>query len=812
MTGRFDTYIYTNCRAGEGLESVAGFQFQAMSPEANLHAMPLIRNRLLYEAPVRWMSEQRPIADYPPSFAHVHDRFYATGAGLYLGREPTGGREGNQLTHAIATDDPGAYGLVRPAQLFGAPFWTTVPAPAKQCPPLEPGWQPGPFGAPEAQQFVRAHDRGPALLTALLSHLRRGDRDPRRVLFVARDAEAVLRWITAATLLVPHREALRIDFKVFAPNPAYAAHRILAVHPEWSGGPAGLDQEQGFVVIDLERNGWTRLADDPDSRRWVDLFLSEDPYDIADAVEVAAEATAADSGLRPAQTSFALAVVLGRPPEPDAIRPIVGWLLGAPAGLIDRYGDDLVDRLLTEAARWPAEDLIRLDAAIARNLPGRAVSVRLALLRAELRETGQTHAVRTEKLPAVDPRVWDREAERTAAGLLAEAMCRAEPEVFERLLRLAARFRLAPAHNLLDPGLERFIAFWAANPQADYRSELWADGVEVERKLRRLLLRRVTGDPVETDRLGDLWWESLLTQPADLDTEFDRAIVSAAMLSLDARQRSDFVEEMLLEARNGPDPGPALGRLAVVLWRRTAPTAAEARRLVSLMPPNFILGPGHFPILADAMREPKVAEEHFQAADALTGEPPAWQPAEPVRRSIADERAIRQVMDLLDRESAPPRRLTALMRRIPGRVVLRHAGALLDAMVRAPVAAARLAVLTETLELRWAYAERITRELLYEEWRAVNLATAFILQQTNAMEDRYYPDRREHVLSHPQRAVLAELGRAVTDFARRASGSRLEAVNKQIDLLPDPWPADWAKYIRDVRPRGAIGRIVRRDG
>ncbi|GAA0469586.1 hypothetical protein Ade02nite_32570 [Paractinoplanes deccanensis] len=795
MTGRFDTYIYTNCRAGEGLESVPGFQFQAMSPEANPHPMALVRSRLLYEPPGPWIRERRPLADYPPSFAHVYDRFYATAAGVYLGREPTGGREGNQLTHAIATADADAYGLVRPAQLFGAPFWTTVPAPAKQCPPLEPGWQPGPFGVPDAQEFVRSRD-GAALLTALLSHLRRGDRDPRRVLFVSREAEPVLRWITAATLLLPHREALRVDFKVFTPNPAYADHRILAVHPDWSGGAASLDNDQGFVVFDLERHDWTAPADDPDSRRWVDLFLAEDPYDITDAVEVAAEATAGSAELAPAQTSFALAVVLGRPPEPEAIRPIVSWLLAAPADLIDRYGADVVDRLLAESRRWPADDLIRLDAAVARNAPGQAAAVRLALLRAEIREAAQSDAVRTERLHPVA-------AEHGGTDVLADAMRHAEPEVFERLLRLAARFRLSPAHGSLAPGLDRFIAYWAASPQRDYRSELWADGAAVEARLRQLLLRRLSGEQADADRLGDTWWGSLLTQPADLDTELDRAIVSAAMLGLDDEQRADFVEAMLLEAKGRPDPGPALARLAAVLWRRTSPTPSEARRLVSLMPKDATLGPELFPVLQDELLDPKVDNDHFRAAYALTEERPVWQPPATVRRRITDERNIRYVMVQLEKERVDPGRLASVMRRVPDQTIWVHGSRLLDAMIKAPVAAAALAVFAEAPGLRWAYTERITREVISETWSPAHMAAAFVLHQTADPEDL--------TATWAERQVLERLGKALTDFLTRTSSSRLDAVSRQIELLDEPWPANWVKYLRSIRPRGAIGRIVRRE-
>ena len=70
MTGRFDTYIYTNCRADEGLQHRDGFQFQAVSPGADRSAMAIVQRSLLYEASPQWMRERRPVSEYPPSLAH----------------------------------------------------------------------------------------------------------------------------------------------------------------------------------------------------------------------------------------------------------------------------------------------------------------------------------------------------------------------------------------------------------------------------------------------------------------------------------------------------------------------------------------------------------------------------------------------------------------------------------------------------------------------------------------------------------------------------------------------------------------------
>jgi len=800
VTGRFDTYIYTNCRADEGLQQRDGFQFQAMSPGADRAAMPLVQRRLLYEPAPQWMREGRPVSDYPPSLAHVHDRLYATAAGIYLGREAIGGREGNQLTHAIATSTPEAYGLVRPAQLLGAPFWTTVPAPAQQCPPLEPGWRPGPFGVVDAQRFVRGQDRGTSLLTALLSHLRRGPMDRRRVLFLARDPEIVLRWVTAATLLIPHQEALGIDFKIFTLNPAYADHRILAVHPDWSTGAASLDNQLGYIVFDLIRHGWTKVPEDSDSRRWVDLFVNEDPYDVADAVEVAAAAANAHPPLGLARTAFALAVVLGHPPDTLTIPPIIGWLKANPPDLVERYGAELVDQLLVTAVRWPVAELIQLDGAVRAVLPQRAAAVRLALLRTEIQATERVSERSPRPLPPVEPPAWDEEAETAAVDLLAEAMRTAPRARFERLLRLAARFDVVPPHPLLEPGLQRFIEDWAQHPERDYDLDAWVGSPEIEEKLRVLLGRRLAAEPSAAERLGDAWWGSLLTEPNELTTPLDQAIVAAAVAALDGAHRAGFVEEMLKAAKQFTDPGVGIRVTAEVLWQRSSPTPAEAQRIVALAPDGLELGAEYFPRLSAALLEEPVKDADFEAAFALTGgDRRLWLPATQIMEQIVAERNLRFVMHWVCRTKLNPTEIADVTRRIPAKTLHTYRKRLLDAMMKAPLAAAALAVLESAPQLRPAFTRRISRALIIEPWNPAYMAAAFVL---DAM-----PPSPHNTAADEQ--VLAHLEKTLSDFLVRTSGGRLGEVGSQIEELEEPWPTRWVAYLRSTRPRG-LSRIVHR--
>jgi hypothetical protein len=284
MTGQFEALIYTDCVPGQGLRGSAGLQFQARSAGAGQEAMAVVQRALLYEPPAAWMHERRPVADYPPSFAHVWDGYLATAAGVYLGREANGNREGNQLTHSIVTKDPGTYGLVRPAQLFGASFWTDQPAGSTECPAVAAGWQPGPLDAETIQEFVGDHPDGEHRLAGLVTALSTiHEPKAQRVLFVAEHPEPVLRWLVAGTLLLPQPRALAVGFKIFSTNPAYATQPVLAVHPEWYTAAPG----SGYLVADLVNDRWGEFPVDPVAAAWARLFCAEDPYDVIDAVELA---------------------------------------------------------------------------------------------------------------------------------------------------------------------------------------------------------------------------------------------------------------------------------------------------------------------------------------------------------------------------------------------------------------------------------------------------------------------------------------------------------------------------------------------
>jgi len=187
----FGSLYYTDCRPGEGLLGSGGFQFQATSGDIESDLPDLVKRSALYEPPSVWMHELRPVEHYPRSLAHIsHGSRYITAAGHYLGKEAGGIREGNHFTHAIVTHDRGSYGLTRPAQLWGAPWWSGEPAPTTVCDPIPAEPPPGPWHAQAVRDRLREYSDAEDSLVALLSALHAlPDPNCTRILIISDDAE-----------------------------------------------------------------------------------------------------------------------------------------------------------------------------------------------------------------------------------------------------------------------------------------------------------------------------------------------------------------------------------------------------------------------------------------------------------------------------------------------------------------------------------------------------------------------------------------------------------------------------------------------
>lgn len=519
----FHSLLYTDCRAGEGLRGGAGFQFQAVSPGTSDGIMTAVQRSALYDPPVAWMREKRPPASYPPSLTHLRDGVYITARGCYLGTEVDGSREGNQFTHAIATSDPLHYDVVRPAQLWEAPWWREEPSPTTECPPVPPEPVPGPCGSEEIQRWLRERPGAQKWLTCLLSAIEEhASHGGRRILFVGRAPDEILKWIAAATLLLPQERALEVDFRVYATNPHYCRQSIVAVHPDWSDQFA---RSSEFAIFDLVGGQHPDVAACESATHWVPRFVNADPYDVVDAVELAHRFAGENGRDCPSRGDMAASsvLVLG---EPEVDRPgeVARWLASARG---ETAAEAVVPVLEAVLASQPSSSDLRTLAAL--DLPGvLAERVHLARVRSGIEDCARGSGELVEPAPAVPQ--WTDEGRDRAAREVESAAERTPPQRMDALLRMATSFGIAPSPRRFPASARRFLHWWIEHPAADVEVSRWSCGAEMVGLLHEELSERLRADSegrVVRD-VRQVWWELLVQTVADPAVPLDALVIAAA--------------------------------------------------------------------------------------------------------------------------------------------------------------------------------------------------------------------------------------------------------------------------------------------
>jgi GTPase-associated protein 1, N-terminal domain type 2/GTPase-associated protein 1, middle domain len=471
----FGRLLYTDCLPGTGRGAGGGFQVQAQSAGVDPAQSALAVGSLLYEVQVPWLSERRPVGDFPLGFAHAHGAGYGTAQGQYAGKAAAGGRDGNHVTDCLLAADGDVYGAIRPAQLWRSDLWRSEPWPDRECPPLPAAeLEAGPLTVDAVADWARARpERGPALARLLTVLESPGGR---RVVIVSDGPDEAMTWIAAATLLLPARQALEVSFKVFSSIPLRAEHRIAAA-------PASLfpqlvpGRDQGPMVLDAVRCACDEVPVSERAAFFTDKLLAGgDAYDVVDAVEFAAalDGDRADGPRLGGRAAMHTAWALTRPDEPVADpAALYGWLSGASRGLLAEHGPAVAAMVLVAA---PSATVLRwIDAAVSEGrLAIDPAAVRAQLLTAEVAEIRGGRG--TARLETVLPPVRlnasaarDAESELSSALLLGTSNKQAD-----LLLSLARRHGITPELAApLHKRLGEFVSAWIDHP-GGYHPDLWA--------------------------------------------------------------------------------------------------------------------------------------------------------------------------------------------------------------------------------------------------------------------------------------------------------------------------------------------------
>jgi hypothetical protein len=578
-TDAFDRLLYTDCRAGTGRGAGGGFQVQAQSAGVDSAQSRMAVSWLLYEAQNAYIIQRRPVEEFPPGFAHACDEGYGTAQSRYVGKEATGGRQGNHLTDCLLTRDPDLYGSIRPAQLWRSDLWRAEPWDSRDCPPFTTDLPLGPLTVDVVGDWLKDRKERASVLARLLTLLE--DPAGRRVVIVAADAGEAMKWITAATLLLPARLALEVSFKVFSSNPLRAEQRIVAV-PKELNTQLTPGRGDSVVVLDAQECAIDDVGTSERADFLVDHLLSvDDPYDVIDAVELA---ESLGGGSRPGDLDGMLtAWAMTRPTDPP-IDPgaLARWLTQAEPQLKWDFGPTVGGLILT--ANPPAEVLRRLDRDLARGaMELDACVVRVQLLKAELAEVRTAQAPPDEVLTGVP---LGAQARRDAESELSSAVVLGSDAQVNLLLRLARRHDIEPELTAapMRRRLEEFISDWIDRGPR-YDPARWVRREEILDSTQEALRVRLRDGGLAAVRPAlERLFRYFADRIGDPSDPLDRHLVAAAIADRPGRERPARLNAVLDVLRRSPAlEASAVGlQQALIEWGAVGP--AEASLIVTSLP------------------------------------------------------------------------------------------------------------------------------------------------------------------------------------------------------------------------------------
>ena len=564
----FERLLYTDCRAGTGRSGGGGFQVQAQSGGVDSAQARMAVGGLLYEVQNAWIVQRRPVEDFPLGFAHAREAGYGTAQSRYLGKEASGGRPGNHLADCLLTRDPDRYGAIRPAQLWRSPLWRAEPWDTRECPPFTGELPLGPLTVDGVTEWLRGRPERPRVLARLLSVLE--DPAGRRIVIVTASAEEALRWIAAATLLLPVRLALDVSFKVFSSNPLRAAQRIVAVPQELN---KQLSPGRGDTVLVLDADECA--FDDVEVSGRAGFFAGrladvDDPFDVIDAVELAA--ALGDGAPLGDPDAMLTAWALTRPADPVSdLAALFRWLSAAAAPLQHEHGAAVASLLL--GADPPASVLRWIDDATTRGIIALdPEAVRLQLLSAELAQARDGNTPLAEGLTTVP---LSAEGRRDAESELSSAILLGSDAQVNLLLQLARRHGIEP--ELAPPlqrRLEEFVAGWLDRSRA-YHPDGWARSEQILDLAYDALRDRLIGGGVEAVRVPlRRLLPYLIDRRGDPTDPLDRHLRAAALAALPSRARPAQLRALLAEVA-WSQAGAAGLQEALLEWDAVGPAEAD---------------------------------------------------------------------------------------------------------------------------------------------------------------------------------------------------------------------------------------------
>lgn len=591
----FERLLYTDCRPGEGMGGGGGFQIQAQSSGTTSAQARMATGWLLYSAQHRWVNDGRDLADFPLGLAHAADAGFGTAQSRYLGKEVNGNRQGNHLADCLLSVQAEPYGVIRPAQLWLAPFWRAEAWPSTTCPAFDEGLDIGPFDHDEIAGWLRGMPQRRAGLEGLLTVL--DDPSGPRVIIKANDPEAALFWVAAATILMPQSAALSISFRVFANNVDDSPHRIIGVPSELYPYLSPGNRPRTFI-IDATTDQTDVVEASARARYWVTQFIeAEEPYDVVEAVELAAQFGGANEEEQRDARVAAMALADPDRPVDDAVA-LGRWVRRALGSAHAQRAQSVVARLIA-ADEVRIDDLRMLDSLAAEGrITANTTELRSRLLHEEIAQANAGLAPPRETLPPVS---LSRTQSVDANSAVVSAMVLGSNGAVDQLLRVARRHSLdlKPNSSALITRLHSFVEHLLATPGDRFELDAWAAGDviidQLHEQLRSVFLagnRRALADVLPQVAAP------LVHRGLDATDPFSWEIEGCYMAGLPPTERIIRSRQTIQALLRYGDLQFRAYQAGLMSWHAVDPETAL--HVVSSIPPTFELDPA---LLAVAERE-----------------------------------------------------------------------------------------------------------------------------------------------------------------------------------------------------------------
>ncbi|EIV94662.1 hypothetical protein [Frankia sp. QA3] len=279
----FEVAIYTDVLASEAIDSIGGFNFQAVSPGISGTDRQRIRESLLHRVVPSWSLSHDELS-HPPTCAYV----VADGRAYLARGKSTGktnsGRPGNQVTQAIVTSDPDDFVPYRPAQLYGALEWSLEKALGSRLDPWVTPLEIRPeFEVASLQEYVRDDEWAVAVLPQFLTMLDEVlAAEPKKLVLLHTDLDVVMRWIALGTLFVDAEAARAVHFRALVDDLRRVDALIIGMSPEFGVGDLGAAN-----VLDLTRRSVPTIVASDIARVRADWFLEHGADDALNASVIA---------------------------------------------------------------------------------------------------------------------------------------------------------------------------------------------------------------------------------------------------------------------------------------------------------------------------------------------------------------------------------------------------------------------------------------------------------------------------------------------------------------------------------------------